>query len=143
MPKGKLGWFRGRGTNESGSTDEARIIAVVDEANTSFAEGRFEQTCDCYSEAVQRQVAAQVGAPDCMQAWTTIHAHLKSSLTPEQFIALTSRSIASVELKGTTAVARYPALPPSLRSVPGLRDAMTIRMRKIDGDWEIDSLPSG
>jgi len=143
MPKGDVRWFWGRGTNETDSTDEARIIAVVNEANTSFAEGKFEQTCDCYTQAVQRQIEARVRTPDCVQAWTMIHAHLRTSLTPDQFTALTSRSIAYVELKGATAVAQYPALPASLRGLPGLRDAIRIRMRKIDGDWKIDGLPSG
>ena len=142
MPKGKTRWFSGRGSNKPDGTDETRIIAVVSEANASFAEGRFEQTCECYTPEVLRQIAGLVGVPDGVQAWTSIDARLRKSLSPEQFIALTSRSIASVELKGSTAVARYPALPASLRGLPGLRDAMTIRMRKIDGDWKIDGLPS-
>lgn len=87
MPKGKARWFRGRGNNEPDGTDEARIIAVVTEANTSFAEGRFEQACDCYTQDVPRQIEALVGAPDCVQAWTDLHAQLRKSLSPEQFTA--------------------------------------------------------
>lgn len=127
-------------TAEPRPEDEARIIAVDRKAFTSFAEGRFEETCECYTPDAQRQITALLGASDCVHAWRKLDARFRALSTPEEYRLLTTRSIASVEVKGTSAEARYAELPASLRNFPGV--AGTVTMRKIDGDWKIDQVPS-
>lgn len=118
------------------------LVAVVDAANTSFAEGDYRRTCSYYTARVRRQIVRDTNARSCADAWRITAASLAGTLTRAQQDALTSYGIdpASASISGTTAEARFEPVPEALRRVLDAPPA-PLRFRRVGRDWKIDSVP--
>jgi hypothetical protein len=140
----------GCGDDADTSTSEARgsaaqedaIRAVVDEANSSFAEGDYARTCRQYTRRAQRAVIASTSAETCTQAWQRVASVMRESMTDAQFKATTEYGVETVRIQGDSATAVYGDPPPEIRDLAGIEAGEQIGLRLVDGVWRIDSLPT-
>jgi hypothetical protein len=128
---------------EAGPDARDEIVAVVDAANASFAEGDYRVTCSLYTERVRRQLVRDLNARDCVDVWRMTASALADTLTEAQVDGLTSYGIdaTSVRITGATAEARFRPPPAALRGVVD-RVPRAVSFRRVGGEWKIDSVPS-
>lgn len=128
---------------QSDAAAGAEIRQVVDDANSSFAEGEYERTCSYYTAPMQRLMTSTIGGSNCAAAQKLAADQLRGTVSKAQFDAITAYGIATVDLdkRGRFAVAHYGALPKLLAHVQGLTSHASLRMQRIAGHWLIASLP--
>jgi hypothetical protein len=132
--------------NEAGNSGDRAVQvqavrAVVDEANSSFADGDYEQTCRQYTERGQRLIIESVSATSCVDAWHAIASAMRTSMTPEQIKATTEYGVEAVRINGDTATARYGEPPAAIRDLGIATGGEEIELRRTGGVWRINSLP--
>lgn len=124
------------------TAQEQAVRALVDEANSSFADGDYARTCRQYTERAQRYVMATTAATTCEQAWERTAALMAKTMTPAQIRATTEYGVEAVRIDGETAIATYGEPPPAIRDLPPSQEGTTIRVVRVDGTWQIDSFPT-
>jgi hypothetical protein len=70
-----------RDERDAGPDARDELIALVDAANASFAEGDYRLTCSLYTERVRRRLVRELKARDCVDAWRITAVGLADTLT--------------------------------------------------------------
>jgi len=110
-----------------GAGDEEQIRGVMQDWKEAFLSGDGERACELMTGEARREIARSgLGASGCAEAMRTARGYFDRG----ELAQLEEMEVRSVRVTGSTAEARS--------SLDG-DDGSPTRLRKVEGDWLIDS----
>lgn len=120
------------------SSDEAKVIAAYNAANTAFRDGDFVKTCSFYTVELAQQLITNTKTKNCKQAFQKISENFKKAQPdPKVRAAIMSFGPEEARITGNRALAKFGAPPALVKKVaPETPDQGTVELRRTtEGRW--------